>query len=296
MIRLTDGGPTSPSLREDLFRLATLRDVGLLVAVPAALAIVYLQAGPTREALVFQTARPSVITAFSAHYLHLSASHLVGNLAIYVGAVGLGYPLALLGGLRRRYISLVVAILLGFPFVLSALHLVLIGSGGLVGFSGLALALVGLLPLVLFAYLRARIEGTVSINDAPSLFFFGTAAIAGRTAAPAAVVRPLVLLSVGIGVLYLVPLALRLASEGRKTGPFPLRRGYVELPVAAVILYFLFLALGFPSGPIESGGPTTNLVVHLLAYALGFLGGYLTDRSLRALDTPVAPPPPPPPA
>jgi hypothetical protein len=295
VIRVTDGGPASPSLREELFRLATLRDVGLLVAVPVVLAIVYLLAGPSREALIFQTARPSVSTAFSAHYLHLSASHLLANLAIYGGAVGLGYPLALLGGIRRRYLSLVVAILLGFPFVLSALHLVLIGTGGLVGFSGLALALVGLLPLVLFAFLRVRIEGTVSINDAPSLFFFGMAAIAGRTAAPAAVVRPLVLLSVGIGVLYLVPLALRLAREGRKTGPFPLRRGYVELPVAAVILYFLFLALGFPSDPIETGGATTNLVVHLLAYALGFLGGYLTDRSMRALDTPTAPPPPPPP-
>lgn len=294
MIRVSNGGPAAPSLGEELSSLAVVRDIGLFLAVPAVLVLVHLLAAPTRESLVFQSARPTVLTAFTAHYLHSSASHLTNNLAIYAGAVGLGYPLALLGGIRRLYLSLVVAILLGFPFVLSTLHLVLIGAGGLVGFSGLALALVGLLPLVLFTYLGARIEGAVSINDAPSLFFFGTAAIAARTAAPAAVVRPLVLVSAAIGVIYLVPLGVRLLRAGPKTAPLPLRWGYVELPVAAVILYFLFLALGFPSGPIDSEGSTTNLVVHLLAYALGFLGGYLTDRSVRAFDSPTAPPPPPP--
>lgn len=293
VISLRANGPASPSLRDELFKLATLREVALFMAVPAILVSVFLHAGPSREALVFHPSRPTLLAAFSAHYLHLTQSHLVDNLAIYVGAVGLGYPLALLGGLRRRYLTLFVAVLFGFPFVLSGLHLMLIGTGGLVGFSGLALALVGLLPIVLFAYLRSRIEGAVSMNDAPSMFFFGMAAIAGRTDAPIEVIRPLVLLSVVVAILYLIPLALRLAREGRQTGPLPLRRGYVELSVAAVIVYFLFLALGFPSNPTGAGDPPTNLVIHLLAYALGFLGGYLTDRSLRAVETPGTPPPPP---
>lgn len=293
VISLQENGPASPSLREELFKLARLREVALLMAVPAILIFVFLQAGSTRQALVFHPSRPTLLSAFSAHYLHLSQTHLVDNLAIYAGAVGLGYPLALLGGLRRRYLTLIVAVLFGFPFVLSGLHLMLIGTGGLVGFSGLALALVGLLPIVLFAYLRSRIEGAVSMNDAPSMFFFGMAAIAGRTDAPNEVIRPLVLLSVVVAILYLVPLALRLSREGRQTGPLPLRRGYVELSVAAVVVYFLFLALGFPSNPTGAGDPPTNLVIHLLAFALGFLGGYLTDRSLRAVETPGTPPPPP---
>lgn len=293
VISLKENGPVSPSLREELFKLATLREVGLFMAVPAIIVFIFLQAGPTRQALVFNPSRPTLLSAFSAHYLHLSWSHLVDNLAIYAGAVGLGYPLALLGGLRRRYLTLFVAVLVGFPFVLSGLHLMVIGTGGLVGFSGVALALVGLLPIVLFAYLRSRIEGAVSMNDSPSLFFFGMAAIAGRTGAPIEFIRPLVSLSVLVGILYLVPLALRLARDGRQTGAIPLRRGYVELSVAAVIVYFLFLALGFPSNPIATGDPPTNLVIHLLAYALGFLGGYLTDRSLRAVESPGTPPPPP---
>lgn len=294
VIRLTEHGPTSPSLREELSQGTTLAEVGFFVAVPAVLVLMYLQPEPAREGLVFQSARPTIITAFTAHYLHLTASHLVDNLVIYAGAVGLGYPLALLGGIRHRYLTLVVAVLLGFPFVLSTLHLVLIGTGGLVGFSGLALALVGLLPIALLAYLHDRIEGAVSINDAPALFFFGTAAIAARIGAPPEVIHPLIILSLGIAVLYLVPVALRLVRGGRSTESRPLRRGYVELPVAALILYFLFIAFGFPTGPSGSGEPTTNLVIHLLAYALGFLGGYLTERSLRALDTPGPPSPPPP--
>lgn len=293
-MRVSADDSPAPSFRQELTRLATVAEIGLFLTVPVVLAIVFLLPEATRQALIFDTGNPTVLTAFTAHYVHLTTSHLVGNLFIYAGAVGVGYPLALLGGFRRMYLSLVMAVLLAYPFVLSMLHLALLGSGGIVGFSGLVLALVGLLPIVLFAYLRARIEGAVSINDAPSLFFFGIAAVAWRTAAPGSVILPLVLVSLGLGVLYLIPLAARLIRQGGRTDPRPLGWGYVELPVAVVLLYFLALALGFSIGPIGTDGSRTNLVVHLLAYALGFIGGYLTDRSIRALAPATAPPPPPP--
>lgn len=294
MIPAPDVGRPGSSFREEVIERATVRDIGLLLIVPTLLGLVFFLPASTREALVFGSVQPSVVTAFTAHYVHLTFPHLLGNLIVYAGAVGVGYPLALLGNARRLYISLVLAVLLAYPFVLSTIQLATLGSGRIVGFSGLALALVGLLPVVLFVYLQARIEGSVSVNDAPALFFFGTAAIAWRTAAPNAIVHPLAITSAAIGVLYVVPIGLRLARTGWETGPQSLRWGYVELPVAAVLFYFLALALGFPLGPLAADGPTTSLVLHLFGHALGFVGAYLADRTVRSLTPPATPPPPPP--
>lgn len=294
MILLADSSPSPPSFRYELARRASVPEIGLFVVIPAVLVLVHFLAEPTRETLVFRAAKPTVVTAFTAHYLHQSTAHLLGNLLIYVGAVGTGYPLALLAGVRRSYRLLVVGILLGFPFVLSTTHLVLFGTGTLVGFSGLTLALVGLLPLVLFAYLRARIDGSITVNDAPALFFLGTALIAWRTSAPGSIVLPLVLASLGVSALYLVSFGRRLAREGRSPGPQRLPRGYVELPAAVVLVFFLSLAVGFPRNPIGVDGPTMHLVIHLVAFSLGFIGGFLVDRFVRPLALPAPPPPPPP--
>lgn len=294
MIGVPDTGFSTPSFGEEIKKRATVLEVAFLLAVPTFLILVHLLPEPTRETLVFQTSRPGIASAFIAHYVHLTDTHLLGNLIIYVGAVGVGYPLAVLGGIRQVYLSLVVAILLGFPFVLSALHLTLLGTGGIVGFSGLALALIGILPVVLFVYLGARIEGAVSVNDAPALFFIGIAIIAWRTAAPEILVSAIVIGSIVVAVLYLIPLLHRLAREGRTTRPQRLRPGYVELPVAVVLLFILALVAGFPANPIGNTGSVTNLLIHLVAYTLGFIGGYVTDRSLRILALPNPPPPPPP--
>lgn len=277
-----------------MFKRSALDEVGLLLVAPVLLILVFLLPEAVRESLVFRASSPSLITAFTAHYLHLSSSHLHGNLIIYFGAVGVGYPLAVLGGLRRGYLSAVLAILLAFPFVLSGLHLALLGTGAIVGFSGLALALIGLLPLVLAVYLRARIEGAITINDAPAVFFLGIGIISWRLDAPGS---PTALITIGsavIAVLYLIPIGLRLKREGRKTGPVPMRRGYVELPLSAFILLTLALAVGFPANPYQVDGPTTNLLLHLSSYSLGFLGGYLTNRIQSVARLPTPPPPPPP--
>lgn len=295
MISLSESDHPAPSFAHELSKRVSVFEIGFLLAVPVVLVLVFLLSDAVRESLVFRTSAPTLLSAFAAHYLHLSESHLVNNLIIYFGAVGFGYPLAVLGGLRREYLSLVLAILLGFPFVLSTLHLVLLGTGNLVGFSGLALGLVGLLPIVLFVYLKSRIEGTVLTNDSPALFFLGIAVIAWRTDAPNALIQPILIVSTAIAVFYLLPLMYRLARIGRITGPRPFRRGYVELPVAVVILFFLALAVGFPTNPIENAGPTTNLLIHLAAYSLAFVGGYVTNRTLRVMALPPPPPPPPPP-
>lgn len=286
----------APGFREEIAKLATLREVAGLLAIPALLLLVFLLPPSVRAGLAYRPGSASLLTAFTAHYVHLTAGHLAGNLAVYLTAVGLGYPLALLGGVRRLYLALVAAILLAFPFVLSGLHVMLLGGSGFLGFSGLAIAIVGLLPLVLVAYLRARVAGAVSMNDAPALFFFVVAGIAWQTAAAVPAADRIAALSAAVGVLNLVPLAVRVRRHGPQTGPNGLGRGYLELPLAVAALFVLFPTIGFPIAASVPATASIDFLVHLLAYALGFLGAYLTERTVRAFGplTPTAPPPPPP--
>lgn len=283
--------PPTPSFREELVRRGAAREVGLLLALPAVLLVVFWLPDPVRDGLVLRADDPTLATAFAAHFVHRSWSHLAGNLAIYAGAVGVGYPLAVLGGRRRTYLSVVVAVLLTYPLVLSGLHLAGHDAGVLLGASGLALALLGALPMVLFAYLGARVDGAVSVDHAPALFFLGAATIAGRTALAVPAVRPVVPVAVLLGALYLLPVAGRLRRGTSVRGRQLHRAGYVELPAAAVVVFFLAVAAAVPADPSAGGGALAELTLHVLAFALGFAGAYLTDRSLRALGPPAAPAP-----
>lgn len=283
--------PPAPSFGEELVRRGAAREVGLLLAVPAVLVGVFLLPVPLRDGLVLRADDPTLVTAFAAHYVHRSVPHLAGNLALYAGAVGLGYPLALLGGCRRAYLSVVVAVLLGYPLVLSGLHLSLHDGGGLLGASGLVLALVGTLPLALFSYLGARVDGAVSVDDSPALFFLGAGAIAGQAAVTMPAMRPVVPVALLLGALYLVPVASRLRRGSGVRGRQLHQVGYVELPAAAVGVFFLAVAVAFPVDPSVGDGAVVGLAVHVLAYALGFVGAFLADRSIRALGPPPAPAP-----
>lgn len=284
--------PPAPSFREELARRGSAREAGLLLALPAVLVGVFLLPHPVRDALVLRAEDPSLATAFAAHFVHRSWGHLAGNLAVYAGAVGLGYPLAVLGGRRRTYLSAVLAVVVAYPLVLSALYLAGHGSGELLGASGLVLALVGVLPLVLFAYVGARVDGAVAVDHAPALFFLGAAAVVGRTALDVPAVWPFVPVAVGLGALYLLPVAATLRRGAGVRGRQLHQAGYVELPAAAVLVFFLALAVAVPADPSAGGDAVAELTLHALAYALGFVGAFLTDRSIRALGPPPAPAPP----
>jgi len=70
----------------------------VLAAVPVVLCAVFALPESTRRSLAFAYAEPTVLTAFTAHYVHLDVGHLAGNVAGYILLAGVGYALAVLGG------------------------------------------------------------------------------------------------------------------------------------------------------------------------------------------------------
>lgn len=260
----------------------------LLSAAPAVLVAVHALPLPIREALAFARADPSLATAFTAHYVHLSTAHLLGNLAVYLLIAPTAYLLLLLSGRRSEFLAVTATVLLVFPFVLTGLDTIVIPQGTLVGFSGLTMAFIGVLPVAAFLFLDDRIEPAVGLDDAPSLFFAGLALISFR-AVRSPTGLALTAVAALIALAYLIRIGRTLPRQpGRQLGGLLPRSGYVELAVASPVLFALAILAAFPTDPVRSG-TVVNLYGHLLGYTLGFIATFLTVRLVRATGGEVQP-------
>ncbi len=277
---------TERGFRSRLRAETRLRDVIAILAVPAVLLLVFALPVGTRESLAFSAGAPTVPTAYTAHFIHLDPGHLSGNLAVYALVVPGSYLLAALGGCRRIFFVPFVSALISFPFVFSALHLALDSPGRIVGFSGLNMAFVGMLPLFLTVYL-SRLEGSVRLDHAPALFFAGVALIAFRVV-PSDRARPGITLGVALAALAYAAFAYRGLRSGTVQDLLD-RSGEFELVFGATVVFFSAVYLGFPSDPAWSGGGV-DVYTHFLGYAVGFVVTYVVFR----IDDPTLRVPPPP--
>nr|WP_245626059.1 rhomboid family intramembrane serine protease [Haloparvum sedimenti] len=234
----------------------------------------------TRRALAFQYTDPTVVTAFTAHYVHLTVDHLLANLIGYGLLAGVGYALALLGGRRRFFLTALATYLLAFPVVLSALNLAVPRHAVGYGFSGVNMALLGVLPLVMLPYARNQLSPAVSSRVLPAVFFLlvgwmgvlalpvGGDTLVGTVATAA---------SLALGCWYLYA-----ATRGsdRRWNPHgwvrvvSAREGYGDLFAVAGALLVAYPAVGFPVDPV-TGTSVLNLYVHLLGFCLGFIGPHI---------------------
>lgn len=251
-------------------------DLFALCAVPAVLIFVFTLPVATRRSLAFAYADPTPFTAFTAHYVHLRADHLLGNLGGYVLLAGVGYALAALSGRRRFFFVAFVTFLTAFPVVLSALNLAVPRDAIGFGFSGVNMALAGLLPVLCHCYARDRLALGGSVRALPAAFF----ALVGWIALLALPVSTdgagLAGLAVGVAAALLAPLyaassGIRLRQSSRRVArTVASRPGDGDLLALGVILTVGYPIVGFPS-ELLSGGGVVNLYVHLLGFCLGFI-------------------------
>ena len=261
--------------------LASVRAVDLLVllAVPAVLVAVFSLPEPTRRSLAFAYADPTLRSAFTAHYVHLDVGHLAGNLAGYCLLASVGYALAVLGGSRRFFLTALATFLLAFPLVLSALNLAVPRDAIGFGFSGINMALAGLLPLLLGTFARARFAPGASLRALPAVFFALVGWIA-LLALPISATGPgLAGLATGaagalLAVLYAssagVPIRESVRESVRAVASRP---GEGDLFAVGAVLVVGYPVVGFPADPTGAGS-VVNLYVHLLGFCLAFIGPF----------------------
>lgn len=259
-------------------RLAEFRPVAgdalLVGSVPAALLALFALPRPVRESLAMNYAEPTLATAFTSHFVHLSAAHLAANLLGYLLVVPLSYLFASLAGRRDRFRVAFLGLVVGLPFGLSLANVVFPRETLAVGASGLVMGFYGVLPLALVDYAAAWREWTVPDRYLPGVYFLGLGVIAALVAPSTriglAVSAGSFLLALAYGLMVVEDLGRRALSGAW----LPDRPGFAEAGLAGCLLFLCYPLTAF--GAASAPGVVVNAYSHLLGYSLGFIGTYLT--------------------
>jgi hypothetical protein len=256
-------------------------DLLLLAVVPAVLVGVFALPAATREELVLDYREPTAVTLYASHFVHFSVTHLAANLAVYALAAPAGYAYAVAGDRRGDFLAAFGAVLAVFPYALSGLNAVFVRPSVGFGFSGLAMAYLGVLPVVLAAFVRRRLLPSVTIDHAPLLFFVGVGAVAAVTAP----VARLSLAAAGLAALGALAYAASLyrAVDAASARAALHRSGDAEFAVAGAFVVAAAPALAVVPRTTADGA-VLNTYSHLLGFCLGFLAPYAALRIAAVLD------------
>lgn len=255
-----------------------VRDCVALGTIPALLIGLYFLPDAVKLAYTFDYSNPRITTAFTAHFVHLRAEHLLTNVVGFVLLAGTGYLLAVLTEQRRLFGIAATTYLVAFPPIISALNLAVPRDAITYGFSGIVMAFAGLLPLLLSIYAHRRLGLPIGLRRAPGVFF-ATLSVIALTA------MPRTRTTVGIAVIASVVALAYFVSGGEFWRNEPrLRRllghssGWMELFLVGAGLTFAYPIIGFPT-PVTPGTVVPNLYTHLLGYCLAFMVPYIVLSS-----------------
>jgi membrane associated rhomboid family serine protease len=246
------------------------------VAVPFALLWVHSLPVATRRSMALAFDDPTLPTLFTAHFVHLSGGHLLSNLIIYALVVPTAYLLARrtddLRAFRRGFLT----VLLVFPPALSGLSVALGRPALGYGFSGLNMALFGLLTMFLGRFLARRLRVGVDRRGLV-LFGLGVVLVVLQSLPTTTVTLSVAGAAACLSLASVVGRLRRRSGEGTTFGSRAGRVGDVELAVIAGVLFCALPLLAF-SVP-ASVSAWLGLYVHFLGYALAFTVLYAADAS-----------------
>jgi len=251
----------------------------LLAALPAMLALSWLLG--IGDGLGFSLAADSLVadsrtllTAFTANYVHVSGRHLFDNLLnFWVTLFGL-YPLVAIAGWERQFRRTAISYLVVVPFCIAWVTLATLGQvtdQTSVGFSGIVAAFLGLVPVVLVAAGSEVTDGEIDPAWSVVPFFASLAVIFAVPSVWYFPAQPLV--AVGCGGFALVAGGLLWWLEPPQDVLDSLRGLPPDYLLALLIgaTVFVFGVVGalviVPLG--------TNVWGHLTGYVAGFLLPYL---------------------
>ncbi|OYR59002.1 hypothetical protein [Halorubrum halodurans] len=267
---LTSDDPAASDLDAvERARRARIGDLSVLFVVPFVLVAVFALPIEARRAYAFSYTEPTVVTAFTAHYVHLTPTHLAGNLVGFVLLASVAYRLSVVAGRRRLFFTSFVTFLLAFPFVLSGLNLAIPRDAVGFGFSGINMALLGYVSVVLVT-VAEDCFGADGTRYGPALFFASTSYIVALVLPPSVTAIGLAAIGIVVAIPYGHAAARRSSRTLRGTVGHALATpGYSELLGVCAVVLLAYPIAGFPRP--TPGGPRINVYVHFLGYALAFL-------------------------
>lgn len=266
-------------LRATIADHGTVADAALLAAVPAALTAIFLLVPEsTRMEYVLEYRRPTAVDMYISHFVHFGASHLGSNVVAYALSAVPAYVFCVAAGRRTDFLAAFGVVLAAFPFALSVLNALFVRPSIGYGFSGLAMAFLGFLPVGLTAFVRERLLPGVALDHASLLFFVGSGIIALLLvpASPVAFVGVVVAV-VGVAVYVRSLWGAVGGSSGIRVAAS--RAGDAEAAATGVVVVLAAPFIAFPGRPAVAGdGYVLNVYSHFLGFCLGFLVPFVALR------------------
>lgn len=271
--------PDDPSLLVELRGRARPIELAVLGVAPVLLVVTFTVFDGATDWLVLVYDSPTPVSMVSAHFVHRSLAHLVANLAAYGVVAPVGYSLAVLSGRGREYVLAVAGFLIVLPPVLSGLILLTYDRGVAFGFSGVTMALVGVLAVFLGTFVDRRVHAVEAPGVAPGLFFLGLGFVAARTIPVTSYRLATVTAAVAIALVYLGWLLRPLPRlDDVRSAP---GSQVSQFAIVGLGAFLLGLSMGFPHTP-QRGAVVINTYGHLLGYAFGFVVPFSIFRLLES--------------
>jgi len=259
------------SFVEDLARQVRLSDLLALLVVPAVLVGVFQLPAETRRQLVFDRGAPTLLTAYTSHFVHLDGAHLLGNVLTYLFVGLLSYLLCALSDRRQLFWTTTFALVAVFPFALSTMQLVFPRERLILGFSGINGGFFGLLCFSLLAFVRANLTTAIDERFAPVLLFV-TVGLIALVVLPARAWRvEIAAAGFALAALYVgVAVSASGVPSWTDIQEAVANPGYFELAGGALGALLSYPFVGFGS-VVLPGEAVVDVYVHLLGYALAFI-------------------------
>ena len=245
----------------------------------------YLLPKPVRRSLAFEYADPTLATAYTAHLVHLTPSHLFGNLIAFVVVSGLLLTLTVRANDRWLSVGILVMFAFVLPVTLSFLNLAVPRNSVTYGFSGLNMGLVGILPIAAVRYVEQKRRNPVTAPVLLIQFLLSSIYISIVSIPPSKLSRIVFVTSVVLGAVVMFRTnswrGRRVGDIGRRSAGSDERidrTGWLTpLFVGGLGVWMLLLSAGFPD-EVGVDGTVINIYAHFLGYTLGFISAYLAHE------------------
>ena len=172
-----------------------------MAVIVIALLRVYTLPGPVKRSMAFEYATPTVGTAYTAHFVHFTPSHLAGNLAAFLLVGGVLIALSVRGRDPWLLVGVVVTLTVVVPVSLSFLNLAVPRNGVMYGFSGVNMVMVGFLPVAVVRYAESRRSRSIDPSGLLAAFFFSVGYVAWTVAPQSTRSVAVIAVSIGLAIL-----------------------------------------------------------------------------------------------
>lgn len=258
---LTDG-PLGDLWYRTKSRTSCRERVAVFLAIPFVLLAVSALPQTIQKSWTFHLHSPSLVDAYSTNFVHGGFFHVGSNLLAYICLIAVLLPLAVFANWKRELYITSLFFLAVIPFVVSYYTMWTLHGTGVVttvGFSGVIAAFLGLLPILLFAFLQRAVSSHIRVHHALALVAPELAVIFYSWSGPSVSVIALV-------ILGLFGLGLVLWDTRSDWDPLLSSNANVLL-VLGTLLTFVFVSYSI----LVNVGPSVNVYGHFIGFVSGFL-------------------------